>query len=56
MSTRAVQASPKLRTALPWIALAVALVAATGPVWSLALLGFHPTLDDLLRITCSVPR
>jgi hypothetical protein len=31
---------------------AAAAVAATFPIWSLWLLGFNPTLDELLRIRC----
>jgi hypothetical protein len=34
---------------------ALGAVAATYPVWGLWLLGFSPTLDDLLRITCLTP-
>jgi len=31
---------------------AVGAVFATLPVWGRVLFGFHPTLDELLRITC----
>ncbi len=31
----------------------LALGAATYPVWRLALLGSQPTLEELLRLTCS---
>ena len=43
----------RLRAAAPWIGLAVGLGAATAPVWRLAVLGFDPNLDDLLRILCA---
>jgi hypothetical protein len=42
----------RLRALLPWIVLGLALILATEPVWRLALLGFNPTLDDLLEIRC----
>jgi hypothetical protein len=29
-----------------------AAAAATFPIWGLWLLGFNPTLDDLLRLRC----
>jgi len=29
-----------------------AAAAVTFPIWSLWLLGFNPTLDELLRIRC----
>ncbi len=45
----------RLRAALPWIGLGLGLVLATAPVWRLALLGFDPTLDDLLRLRCLAP-
>lgn len=52
MSIQRVSAAARLRTALPWIVLAGALVAATEPAWSLALLGSNPSLDDLLSVRC----
>jgi len=42
----------RFRAALPWIGLGVGLLAATAPVWRLPLLGFNPTLDELLRMRC----
>lgn len=42
----------RIRAALPWIGLAVGLLAATAPVWRLPLLGFNPTLDELLQMRC----
>lgn len=42
----------RLRAALPWIGLGVGLLAATAPVWRLPLLGFNPTLDELLQMRC----
>jgi hypothetical protein len=41
-----------LRKALPWIVFGLGLALATAPVWRLLLLGFNPTLDDLLQIVC----
>ena len=41
-----------LRKALPWIVFGLGLALATAPVWRLLLLGFNPTLDDLLQIRC----
>ena len=43
---------PKLRKALPRIVFALAMAVATEPVWSIPLLGFSPTLDQLLLIRC----
>jgi len=40
------------RSLLPWVVLAVALVFATEPAWRFWLLGFNPTLDDLLTMRC----
>jgi hypothetical protein len=38
--------------ALAYLLLALGLVLATAPLWRLALFGFSPTLDDLLRLRC----
>ncbi len=35
-----------------WATFAVATVWATNPIWSYAIFGFNPTLDDLLSIRC----
>jgi hypothetical protein len=35
---------------LIWFTFALALVAATSPIWQRMLLGFNPTLDDVLQI------
>jgi hypothetical protein len=40
----------------PWLVLGVALTLATMPVWRLLIVGFNPTLDDLLSIVCSGSR
>jgi hypothetical protein len=42
--------TPRLQAALPWIVLGLALGLATEPVWSIPMLGFNPTLDELLLI------
>ena len=52
MKVRRIPPAARFRSALPWIVLAGALAAAPGPVWSLALLGFDPSLDDLLSLRC----
>ncbi|MET7247291.1 hypothetical protein ABZT49_28470 [Methylobacterium sp. EM32] len=41
------------RAALPWILLALALTAATVPVWGRWVAGFDPTLDELLSLRCA---
>ena len=45
---------PRVRPmpALIYSAFGLAAIAATSPVWSLALFGFNPTLDLLLQIRC----
>jgi hypothetical protein len=45
----------RLRAALPWILFGTGLLLATEPVWRLALLGYDPSLDDLLQIRCFTP-
>jgi hypothetical protein len=42
--------TPRLQAALPWIVLGLTLGLATEPVWSIPMLGFNPTLDELLLI------
>ena len=42
----------RLRSGMPWIAFGLALIVATEPAWKIPLMGFSPTLDDLLSITC----
>ncbi len=49
------RAARRLSAALPWIGLGIGLLAATAPVWRLPLLGFNPTLDELLRMRCFGP-
>jgi hypothetical protein len=34
---------------------AMGVAAATFPLWRLLVFGFHPTLDELLRIGCLQP-
>ena len=41
-----------LRRTLPWIVFGLGLALATAPAWQLLLLGFNPTLDELLQIRC----
>jgi hypothetical protein len=38
--------------ALMYLLFALGLVLATAPLWRLALFGFNPTLDELLRLRC----
>ncbi len=45
-----------MRAALPWIVLALALVAATAPVWGRWISGDDPTLDELLSLRCGPGR
>lgn len=52
MNPRKFVAPARLRTALPWLGFGLALLLATEPVWKLPLLGYNPTLDDLLTIRC----
>jgi hypothetical protein len=48
--------TPRLKLALPWIVLGLALILATQPVWRVSLLGLNPTLDDVLLVSrCSAP-
>jgi hypothetical protein len=46
-------ARQRLRDGAAWLAFTLALVLATAPVWQRTIYGFHPTLDQLLRIVCS---
>lgn len=39
-------------SAMPWIVLGLAPLLATEPAWRIPLLGFDPTLDDLLDVRC----
>jgi hypothetical protein len=41
-----------MRAALPWLLLALALTAATAPVWGRWTAGSGPTLDELLGLRC----
>jgi hypothetical protein len=41
-----------VRPAIAYPFFVLAFLAATYPIWTLWLLGFNPTLDNLLRITC----
>jgi hypothetical protein len=36
-----------------YIVFSAALVAATYPVWRFWVLGFSPTLDELLQVRCA---
>jgi len=38
--------------ALIWCGFAVLVAAATKPVWGQIVLGYEPTLDDLLSLRC----
>jgi len=39
-----------VRDAVMWSAFAAALVLATAPVWRMWLVGFDPTLDQLMQL------
>ena len=41
-----------LRSAVPWIVLGLALVIATEPAWKIPVMGFSPSLDELLKVRC----
>ena len=41
-----------LRSVVPWVLFGFALVLATEPAWQILLMGFSPTLDDLLSVRC----
>jgi hypothetical protein len=41
------------RRTLVAVALVIALVAATSPLWRVLMLGTEPTLDELMQLRCS---
>ena len=43
----------RVQTASIWAAFGVAVVLATAPVWRLWVVGFNPTLDELLQVICT---
>ena len=40
----------------PWFVLGLGLTLATMPAWRLLVVGFSPSLDNLLSIVCSGSR
>jgi hypothetical protein len=52
MREHGVWSAPGLREVLTWMLFGLALMLVTEPVWRLLLVGFNPTLDDLLQIRC----
>ena len=44
--------TPPVRAVLPWVGFGLALALATASAWRIPLLGFHPTLDELLSLRC----
>ncbi len=43
---------PRLRRALPWLALAAGLGLATMPAWRVLAFGVQASVEDLLQIRC----
>ncbi len=41
-----------MRPAVMYPLFAIGLILATSPIWRLWLLGFNPTLDEVLQISC----
>jgi hypothetical protein len=39
-----------------WLLFGFGVVMATAPLWRLAIYGFDPSVDELLRIICMAPR
>lgn len=52
MLNEAVQRIRAAPAGVVYFLLALALVVATAPVWRFLVLGFNPTLDDLLQLRC----
>lgn len=52
MLNEAAQRVRALPVGVAYLLFALALVVATAPVWRFFLLGFNPTLDDLLQLRC----
>ncbi len=52
MSALSPPIGPRVRRLLPRIVFGLAMIVATEPVWCIPLLGFNPTLDQLLSIRC----
>lgn len=52
MLNEAVQRIKAAPARVVYVLFALALVVATAPAWRFHILGFNPTLDDLLQLRC----
>jgi hypothetical protein len=46
----------RIQNRVIWLGFAGAVILATAPVWRLWILGFHPTIDEVLQLAiCGGP-
>ncbi|AHB47699.1 hypothetical protein W911_03595 [Hyphomicrobium nitrativorans NL23] len=48
--------TPSLPNEMIWLLFGFGALLATAPVWRLAIYGYNPSVDELLRVICMVPR